>query len=109
VLLPRFACSAAQTSPRLPRRASPLKSHAGPVFKAPKVRNPRLNYYGQYYRSALIALLRRINAYILRWARKKYKRLRAFKRAIVWWRTVVQRDPTLFWHWSWTTISWMAG
>jgi RNA-directed DNA polymerase len=68
-----------------------------------------LNYYGRYYRSALTSLLRRINAYILRWARKKYKRLRAFKRAIAWWRTVVQRDPTLFWHWSWTTISWMAG
>ena len=36
-----------------------------------------LNYYGRYYRTALLSLIRRINAYILRWARKKYKRLRA--------------------------------
>ena len=37
-----------------------------------------LNYYGRYYRTALLSLIRRINAYVLRWARKKYKRLRAF-------------------------------
>ena len=51
----------------------------------------------------------RINAYILRWARKKYKRLRAFKRAMVWWNGVVKRDPTFLSHWQWTTIAWMAG
>jgi len=61
-----------------------------------------LNYYGQYYRTALLSLIRRINAYILRWARKKYKRLRAFKRAIAWWERVTQRAPGLFKHWSWT-------
>jgi group II intron reverse transcriptase/maturase len=68
-----------------------------------------LNYYGRYYRTALRPLLRRINAYILRWARKKYTRLRAFNRAMAWWRTIVKRDPTLFGHWSWTTIAWGAG
>ena len=31
-----------------------------------------LNYYGRFYRTALLPLIRRINAYILRWARKKY-------------------------------------
>jgi group II intron reverse transcriptase/maturase len=68
-----------------------------------------VDYYGRYYRTALSPLLRRINAYILRWARKKYKRLRAFKRAIVWWKGVVIRDPDLFRHWRWTTVFWMAG
>ena len=53
-----------------------------------------VDYYGRYYRTALRPLLRRINAYILRWARKKYKRLRAFKRAMAWWNGVVTRDPT---------------
>ena len=68
-----------------------------------------LDYYGRYYPTALRPLLRRINAYILRWARKKYKRLRALKRAMVWWKGVVQRDPNLFRHWPWTTIAWMTG
>jgi RNA-directed DNA polymerase len=68
-----------------------------------------INYYGRYYRTALRPLLRRINAYILRWARKKYKRLRAFKRAMAWWTGVVQRDPNLFRHWRWTTIAWTTG
>ena len=68
-----------------------------------------LNYYGRFYRTAMKPLLRRINAYLLRWARKKYKRLRAFKRVLAWWRTVVERAPRLFTHWQWTTIAWMAG
>jgi len=68
-----------------------------------------LNYYGRFYRTELRPLLRRINAYILRWARKKYRRLRSFKRAMAWWKGVVQRDPSLFVHWSWTTIAWMTG
>ena len=35
-----------------------------------------MNYYGAFYRSALYPLLERINAYLLRWVRRKYKRLR---------------------------------
>lgn len=68
-----------------------------------------LNYYGRFYPSRLRPLLRRINAYILRWARKKYKRLRSFKKALAWWKRVVQRDPGLFAHWEWTTEFWMTG
>ena len=68
-----------------------------------------LNYYGRYYRTAMRPLLRRINAYILRWVRKKYRRLRSWKRALAWWQTVVQRAPKLFTHWSWTTVAWMTG
>ena len=42
-----------------------------------------MNYYGRFYRSALYPLLKRINAYLVRWPRKKYKRLRAFKKSHV--------------------------
>ena len=35
-----------------------------------------MQYYGAFYRSALYPLLSRINAYLMRWIRKKYKRLR---------------------------------
>ena len=35
-------------------------------------------YYGASYRSALCPSLARINAYLVRWLRKKYKRLRSY-------------------------------
>ena len=51
-----------------------------------------MNYYGRFYRSELYPLLQRINTYLMRWARKKYKRLRAFKRFKAWWTGLVDRD-----------------
>jgi len=41
-----------------------------------------MQYYGAFFRSALYSLLSRINAYLVRWIRKKYKRLRARKKAM---------------------------
>jgi hypothetical protein len=60
-----------------------------------------MNYYGKYYRSEMFVLLRRINTYLVRWARRKFKRLRAFKRAKLWWNGLIKREPTLFVHWAW--------
>lgn len=62
-----------------------------------------MNYYGAFYRSALYPLLTRINAYLMRWVRKKYRRLRgrgAFKRE---WQRVTAQYPRFFAHWVWTT------
>jgi Group II intron, maturase-specific domain. len=64
-----------------------------------------MNYWGHFYRSQMYVLLRRINAYLMRWARKKYKRLRSFKRLQAWWAQVVQVAPGLFAHWRWTKES----
>jgi RNA-directed DNA polymerase len=60
-----------------------------------------MTYYGRFYRSRLYRLLRRINSYLMRWARQKYKRLRTFKAAHTWWRGLIDREPTLFRHWAW--------
>jgi RNA-directed DNA polymerase len=60
-----------------------------------------MQYYGAFYRSALHPLLSRINAYLVRWIRKKYKRLRAKKKALRCWRGIVQRFPRMFAHWEW--------
>jgi len=60
-----------------------------------------MTYYGRFYRSQLYPLLRRINTYLMRWARKKYKRLRSYKRFRTWWTGLVQRAPGLFKHWAW--------
>ena len=60
-----------------------------------------MNYYGRFYRSRLFPLLQRINTYLMRWAARKYKRLRSYKRFTTWWFGVVDRDPELFTHWRW--------
>jgi RNA-directed DNA polymerase len=62
-----------------------------------------MNYYGRFYRSQLGPFLTRINTYLMRWARRKYKRLRSFKRFRTWWLGLVERAPRLFAHWKWTT------
>jgi RNA-directed DNA polymerase len=61
-----------------------------------------MNYYGAFYRSALYRLLGRINAYLLRWVRNKYRRLRARRKAHSAWNGVTQRYPRFFAHWAWT-------
>ena len=61
-----------------------------------------MTYWGRYYRTEMDPLLKRINTYLLRWARKKYRRLRSFKRLKAWWKGVTQRDLGLFAHWAWT-------
>ena len=60
-----------------------------------------MQYYGAYYRSALYQLLTRINAYLVRWIRKKYKRLRAENRAIECWQGITVRYSRMFAHWEW--------
>jgi RNA-directed DNA polymerase len=59
-----------------------------------------INYYGRFGRSELYPLLQRINTYLMRWAARKYKRLRAWNRRKQWWLRVINRDPKLFAHWA---------
>jgi RNA-directed DNA polymerase len=65
-----------------------------------------MQYYGAYYRSALYPLLRRINAYLVRWLRKKFKRLRTFKKAHACWQRITRQDPSAFAHWAWVPAFW---
>ena len=60
-----------------------------------------MNYYGRYYRAALEPLLLRINLYLRRWAGKKYRRLRTYRRFKRWWARLLDREPGLFAHWRW--------
>ncbi|WP_433445320.1 reverse transcriptase domain-containing protein [Nonomuraea sp. CA-141351] len=62
-----------------------------------------MRYYGRFYRSKLYRLLTRINAYLMRWVRSKYKRLRARKKAHQAWLRVTKQYPRLFAHWRWIT------
>jgi RNA-directed DNA polymerase len=60
-----------------------------------------MNYYGAFYRSALYPFLARINAYLMRWLRSKYKRLRGRKKAQDAWVRAVTTRPKFFAHWVW--------
>jgi RNA-directed DNA polymerase len=59
-----------------------------------------INYYGHFYRSVLLRNLQRIDTYLVRWGRYKYRRLRAqTSGARSWFARVVRTNPTLFAHW----------
>jgi RNA-directed DNA polymerase len=60
-----------------------------------------MNYYGKFYRTALNTLLKRINTYLMRWAQRKYKRPRPFRKARTWWHGLTERQPRMFAHWPW--------
>jgi len=62
-----------------------------------------MNYYGAFFKSALYPLLERINAYLMRWMRKKFKRLRGRTKARAAWNQAVVRRPRFFAHWAWIT------
>lgn len=65
-----------------------------------------MQYYGAFYRSALKPLLRRINAYLVRWIRRKYKRLAGFNKAKECFEGITRRYPGMFAHWRWCRNFW---
>jgi RNA-directed DNA polymerase len=64
-----------------------------------------MRYYGRYYRSGLYPLLLRVSFYLRRWAARKYKRLRTYKRFKRWWTGLLERQPGRFAHWRWVRSS----
>jgi len=60
-----------------------------------------INYYGRYYRSALYPNFRVLDRTLVRWATRKYKRLRGHpRRATHWLGRIARREPFLFAHWE---------
>lgn len=60
-----------------------------------------INYYSHFYKSALAWTLRRVDAFLIRWARNKFKRLRLRPRGVrEWFSRVVRDNPKLFAHWG---------
>ena len=60
-----------------------------------------INYYGHFYRTQLRPTLKRIDAYVIRWARRKFKRLRRkTKGARDWFERLRRANPTLLAHWQ---------
>ncbi len=60
-----------------------------------------LNYFGNFYRTELRPTLRRIDLYVIRWARRKFKRLRhQTKGGRDWFDRLRRANPYLFAHWQ---------
>jgi RNA-directed DNA polymerase len=60
-----------------------------------------INYYGAFYRSELHSVALRIDQHLVRWAMRKFKRLKGNpKGAWAWWHAAHQRSPRLFVHWN---------
>lgn len=59
-----------------------------------------VNYYGRFYPSELAKALKHIDRYLVRWAMRKYKRLkRRHTQAWSFLTSVTTREPELFAHW----------
>jgi RNA-directed DNA polymerase len=60
-----------------------------------------VRYYGRFYPSKLREELRTIDAFIVRWVSRKYKRFHGHTLAVWdWLRSLRRRDPNLFAHWA---------
>jgi RNA-directed DNA polymerase len=59
-----------------------------------------MNYYGHFQRSALIPVFRPLDFFLLRWARRKYRRFQSARMKLRrWLERVRARQPLLFPHW----------
>ena len=65
-----------------------------------------MNYYGQFYRSQMHPLLKRVNNHLRQWLRAKYRRLRRRKALDRAWKRVTTQNPGALPHWQWTTDAW---
>ncbi len=60
-----------------------------------------MNYYGRFYRSKCVQVLRYLNNVFVRWALRKFKRFRRRERAAAHWLgRIAQRDGNLFVLWQ---------
>jgi RNA-directed DNA polymerase len=80
---------------RTTRSLESLAEEVNPVLRG------WLNYFTVFYPSAVNPIGKRVDRHLMRWARRKYKRLeRSEKRARDWLSEVRIRAPDLFAHWS---------
>ena len=65
--------------------------------------------YGAFGLRELYPLLQRINYYLVRWLRKKYRRLRTWKKLLPCWERITSQYPEMFAHWRQVKWYWRTG
>jgi len=84
---------------KLPRRSDKSIDDLARMFN-PKIRG-WVQYYGCYYRSRLCYVFAPLDHLLVRWACRKYKRLRRHRtRGFQWLHRMLQRAPALWAHWE---------
>ena len=68
-----------------------------------------IQYYGAFGLKGLYPLLQRINYYLVRWLRKKYRRLRTWKKLLPCWERITRQYPEMFAHWRQVNWYWRTG
>jgi RNA-directed DNA polymerase len=68
-----------------------------------------IQYYGAFGLKELYPLLQRINYYLVRWLRKKYRRLRTWKKLLPCWERITRQYPEMFAHWRQVNWYWRTG
>ena len=64
-----------------------------------------VNYYGKYYKSALYPIFNQLNMSLIRWAMRKYKKLRGRQRRAYYWLGRIARTKLwLFAHWRFGAV-----
>jgi RNA-directed DNA polymerase len=59
-----------------------------------------INYYGKYRKSSLYRVQEQLDYALVRWAKRKYKKLKpSLRKARSWLRRIRQKQPSLFVHW----------
>src|SRR5437899_12999423 len=59
-----------------------------------------MNYYGRFYRSKCVQVLRHLNEALAAWVRRKYRRFRRRERGSIYWLGgIAWRDPDLVGLW----------
>jgi RNA-directed DNA polymerase len=60
-----------------------------------------INYYGKYRRSSLHSVQEQLDYALVRWAKRKYKKLKpSLRKATAWLRRIKLKQPKLFTHWA---------
>jgi RNA-directed DNA polymerase len=60
-----------------------------------------INYYSHYYKSALYPTLRTLDRILMKWAMRKYKKLKGHRRRATYWLgRIAHQQPELFAHWQ---------
>ena len=60
-----------------------------------------INYYSHYYKSALYPTFRTLDRILVKWAMRKYKKLKGHnRRATHWLGRIAHQQPEMFAHWK---------
>lgn len=84
-----------QVHRRSDKNLTEISHFVNPIFRG------WINYFGKYQRSALYPTFQHFNCTLVRWAMRKYKRLKGYcRRAELKLGEIAKREPRLFVHWA---------